>query len=234
MWNSVVGALSTARAFLANGVLSKNFLDAASQSAGDFIDGVQSCALAGRFKLVRKRFGNPELFRKFRIAQLPTGGAEFFGKRLSDRVWHSCFIGERSSIIMDDLSCLQRTLAYLRQGELAMSANLSFPIDQLANPLRPSELASLVRQVLAENISKVERAVTAGAMTVAVPSEDHAIEIQDRCAGRVRFVIGECSRITETVPFAINWRQRTLEMKFSEMGAEEPSSETMLKAAPPM
>ncbi len=106
MWNSVVGALSTARAFLANSVLSKNFLDAASQSAGDFIDGVQSCALAGRFKLVRERFGNPELFRESGVAQLSTRSAEFFGKGLSNRIWHARFIEERSSIFMDDLSCL--------------------------------------------------------------------------------------------------------------------------------
>ncbi len=113
-----------------------------------------------------------------------------------------------------------------------MSANLSFPIDQLANPSRPSELAALLRQILAENASKVERAITAGAMTVAVPFEDHAIEIQDRCAGRIRFVIGGCSRITEIVPFAINWRQRRLEMRFAEMNAEELPPETTLKTGP--
>lgn len=229
MWNSVVGVLSTARAFLANGVLSKNFLDAASQSAGDFIDGVQSCPLAGRFKLVCKRFGNPELFRELGVAQLSTGSAEFFGKGLSDRIWHFRFIGERASIFMDDLSCLQRALAYFGLEELPMSANLSFQIDRLANPTRPSELAALVRQILVENASKIERTITAGAMTVSVPSEDNAIVIQDPYAGSVRFVIGGCSRITEIVPFCINWRQRRLEMRFSEMGAEEPPPETRSK-----
>lgn len=68
-------------------------------------------------------------------------------------------------------------------------------------------------------------------MTVVVPSEDHAIEIQDRCTGRVRFVIGGCSRITEIVPFGVDWRQRRLEMRFAEMEAEEPSPGTILKTA---
>lgn len=151
MWNRSLGTLSTAGALFTNGILTKNLLDAAPQSAGDFIDRVQSCALAGRFKLVRKRFGNSELFCEFGVAQLSTRSAEFFGKGLSDRIWHSCFIGEMSSIFMDDLSCLHEALAHFDPEELPMSANLSFPIRAIyVTPVPLSVVSSACQRSILE------------------------------------------------------------------------------------
>lgn len=110
-----------------------------------------------------------------------------------------------------------------------MGANLSLPIDRQANPSRPSELAALLRQILAENAAKLERAITAGTLTVSVPPEDYAIEIWDRNSGRVRFLIGGSARISEIVPFVIDWKKRRLEMRLSEIetceSREEISSE---------
>jgi CheY-like chemotaxis protein len=116
-----------------------------------------------------------------------------------------------------------------------MGANLSLPIDRLARPSRPSELAALVRRILAENAGKLEQAITAGALTVSVSPEDHAIEIQDRNSGRVRFMIGGLARITEIVPFVIDWKKRILEMRLSEMEAGESREEISSKpvTAPP-
>lgn len=106
-----------------------------------------------------------------------------------------------------------------------MGANLSLPIDRPANPSRPSELADLLRRILAENAAKLERAITAGAMTVSVPTDDHAIEIWDRNSGRIRFLIGGATRISEIVPFVIDWKKRILELRLSDMeaGEEMPS-----------
>lgn len=94
-----------------------------------------------------------------------------------------------------------------------MGANLTLSIAGFAKPTRPAELASLVRQILAENASKLERAITAGAVTVEISPGDHAIEIQDADSGRIHFVIGGLAWMTETVPFVIDWRKRHLEMK---------------------
>lgn len=114
---------------------------------------------------------------------------------------------------MDDFYCSQRLFAYFGLGELPMGANLTLSIAGFAKPSRPTELAALIRQILAENASKLERAITAGAVTVEVPPEDHAIEIQDRDSGRIHFAIGGLAWMTETVPFVIDWQKRMLEMR---------------------
>ncbi|MBN8708054.1 MAG: response regulator [Verrucomicrobia bacterium] len=115
-----------------------------------------------------------------------------------------------------------------------MGDNLSFPIDRQANPSRPSELAALLRQIFAENGAGLERAITAGTLTVSVPPDDLAIEIWDRNSGRVKFLIGGSARITEIVPFVIDWKKRILEMRLSEMEAGESREEIPSKpvAAP--
>lgn len=114
---------------------------------------------------------------------------------------------------MDDFYCSQAQLAYFDLGELPMGANLTLSIAGLAKPSRPAELAALVRQILAENASKLERAITAGAVTVDLPPEDQAIEIQDRDSGQIHFVIGGLAWMTETVPFVIDWQKRMLEIQ---------------------
>lgn len=136
---------------------------------------------------------------------------------------------------MDDFYCPQRWFIYSGAGELRMGANLSLPIDRPANPSRPSELAALLRRLLAENAGKLERAITAGALTVSVPPDDHAIEIWDRNSGRIRFLIGGAARISEIVPFMIDWKKRILELRLSDMEAGESSEEMSSKpvTAPP-
>ncbi|MDX2081300.1 MAG: response regulator [Terrimicrobiaceae bacterium] len=130
---------------------------------------------------------------------------------------------------MDDFYCPRRRFIYSGTGKLPMGANLSLPIDRLANPSRPSQLAALVRRILAENAGKLEQAITAGALTVSVAPEDHAIEIRDRDSGRVRFLIGGAARISEIVPFVIDWKKRILEMRLSEMETDESSEEISSK-----
>ncbi|OJU98680.1 MAG: hypothetical protein BGO12_20060 [Verrucomicrobia bacterium 61-8] len=102
-------------------------------------------------------------------------------------------------------------------------STLSLRIDrQQTDPKQPSQLAALVRRILAENASKVERAITAGALTVEIPAEEHAIEIQDGDSGRIHFAIGGRAWMTETVPFVIDWKGRTLKIQLPE--AEKPSA----------
>lgn len=94
-----------------------------------------------------------------------------------------------------------------------MSNVLSLPIDRFVKVSRPSELAALVRQTLEDNSSRLERAITAGAMTVSVPAEELAIEIKDRCSGNIRVVIGDLAWLIEELPFAINWAERTIDIQ---------------------
>lgn len=98
-----------------------------------------------------------------------------------------------------------------------MVANLSLPIERLADPSRHSELAAIIRRILAENAGKLEQVITAKTLTVSVPSEDHAIEILDSRSGHIRFMIGGLARITEIVPFVIDWKKKVLELRLSEM-----------------
>lgn len=106
-----------------------------------------------------------------------------------------------------------------------MSANLSLPIDNLANSPRPSELAALVRRILTENVGVLEQAITAGALTVSVPLEDRAIEIWDGESGRIRFMIGGLARIIEIVPFKIDSKTGMLELLLSEMETDQSGKE---------
>ncbi|MBN8707768.1 MAG: response regulator, partial [Verrucomicrobia bacterium] len=110
-------------------------------------------------------------------------------------------------------------------GELPMGTNLLLPIDRLAKPSRSSELAALIRRILAENAGKLEQAITARTLTVSVPSEDHAIEIWDSDSGRIRFMIGGLARITEIVPFVIDWKEGMLDLRLSEMETDESGEE---------
>lgn len=118
---------------------------------------------------------------------------------------------------MDDFCCLQKPFTYFGPNDLRMSANLSLSIDRLAKPSRPSEIAALVKATLAENVYRLERAITAGALTVTVPSDAEAVEIRDGCSGQIRFIIGGLPKITETVPFVIDWKKGVLELKLGEM-----------------
>lgn len=98
-----------------------------------------------------------------------------------------------------------------------MNVTLSVPFDWQAKPACPSNLQRLVREILSENALAMERAITAGSLTVSIPPEEAAIKIEGLSSGYVRFVVGGCDRISEIVPFEIDWRARKLEMCFSKM-----------------
>lgn len=112
-----------------------------------------------------------------------------------------------------------------------MSLNLTFPVERLAKPNWPGELADLVRQTLTAHALQLCDAITGGAMKVSVSTDADAIQPDNECSGRVRLVIGGDPKMSETVSFFLNWDQGILEIE-SEGDEDEHSIMENISGAP--